>query len=640
MEERRRRAQGVPAGDPLFGPLVPGDSGEPSPSGGSVPGTDPTSAYGAGTTYGADPASRYGANSEPRTDPGLSLGPAGRGPGDDPALRTDPGLGGLGGLPGTSPFGAGPSSVGTSAFGAAPSSSGAPDFGGTSSSLPGASFGGDPTPPSGTNFGAGSGSPGGTGYGGAPANPSAPGSGFGVDPLASDRFGEPGTTNGTGFGEPGAGGGGSVYGPGSGSAFGGVGGGSAFESPRGRGGVFQDPEGASPFSRPSDPAAGQPFGQPFERAFEKPESRPFEQPRPQEARNPFETRRPASRPFADQPGGSPFEPPRAPGRPFEPPRAEADPFETGRTSGNPFEPSRPQGGAPEAPRAEERSFEAFSRQAGGAFGHTGDDKATENGGKSSRPPKETRRSEPDPAAGRSKGPLFVAGGVVLLIAAVVGGIMFLNNLDDPAPPAATPATGPTAQAPIVGAGTDKYGFAASRKTDPQPLTLNELFGHKTVSAHGRSYVMTVRRADKKCKDAVHGTGIQKSLTAAGCTQFLRASFRDKPGNLIGTVGIANLKNAAASKKAAKSGSGNDLADYVTPLPGKDTATKLLGGPGESFATAWPQGHYLVMLWFQYKDGHKPSKAEMKRLNRAALDITEATVFAALDTRALTGARTN
>ena len=45
----------------------------------------------------------------------------------------------------------------------------------------------------------------------------------------------------------------------------------------------------------------------------------------------------------------------------------------------------------------------------------------------------------------------------------------------------------------------------------------------------------------------------------------------------------------------------------------------------------------MLLWFQFKDGHKPSAAETKRLNRAASDIADKTVFPALDTRPLTGA---
>ncbi|MFG1876532.1 hypothetical protein ACGFIV_16990 [Sphaerisporangium sp. NPDC049003] len=389
--------------------------------------------------------------------------------------------------------------------------------------------------------------------------------------------------------------------------------------------------------------AGRTFGQdpaahggdrPFEArqaprsAFEpsSPPSRPFEATSPQG--RPFEATSPPSRAFeASSPQGRPFEATSPQGRPFEAAQSPDRAFEASR--GNPFDAGQqPQGGPFDGARS--RSFE-----------ERGDDRPSEAEAPPSRPPMERRRREPEePTGRRSRTPLFVAGGLVALIVATGAGIVILSGGEEPVSTAAPTNTNPPAEVPLVGSPADKYGYTASRKTDPQPLTLKELFGHKKVTARGRSYLMTVRRADKKCKDAVHGTGMQKALTAGQCTQFLRASFRDAAGKLIGTVGVGNLKTAASAKKAAKAGTGGELEDYVTPLPGKDSATKLLGSGDDSYATAWAQGHYLILLWFQYKDGHKPSKAELKALNRAAVDITEASVFSALDTRALTGGRSN
>ncbi|WP_248964975.1 hypothetical protein [Sphaerisporangium perillae] len=405
-----------------------------------------------------------------------------------------------------------------------------------------------------------------------------------------------------------------------------------FQTPRSHTGPFSSPGAqGDPFSAPgtqSDPfsATGSQSG-----SFQNAPPRPFETPAPRagSSENPW-----------TQPG--PSETTRAQTGSFEATRAQT------QTGG--FEATRAQAGSSEATRAQTQTggFEATRAQTGsseatraqtGPFERQGNERAREAERSLPRAPMETRRSEPDPGR-RSRGPLFLAGGVMAMIVAIAAVIVVMSRSDDPVSTASPSTTRPTVQAPLPGGVSDKYGFAASRKTDPQPLTLKELFGRKKVTAHGRSYQMTVRRADKKCKDAVHGTAMQKVLTAAGCTQLLRASFRDAPGKLIGTVGVANLRTAAAAKKAAKTGTGGELEDYITPLPGKDSVTKLLGSGGESFATAWPQGHYLILLWFQYKDGHKPSKTELKRLNRAATDITEASVFSALDTRALTGARSN
>ncbi|MDH2423825.1 hypothetical protein [Sphaerisporangium sp. TRM90804] len=295
---------------------------------------------------------------------------------------------------------------------------------------------------------------------------------------------------------------------------------------------------------------------------------------------------------------------------------------------------RPQAGAPETGAFEPRRAQAsaFAPREGAP---------EPRGGKTPPPPpKEKRRREPEDPGRRSRGPVILAGGVAALLVAVGAGIVWMSNADEPVSTATPSTTRPTGPVPMVGAPEGKHGFAASRKTDPQPLTLDEVFGRKKLSANGRSYTMTVRRADKKCKDAVQGAAIQKALESGACTQLLRASFRDVPGNLIGTVGVANLKTSAAAAKAAKVGNGGELEDYVKPLQGKDAVTKFLGSGDDSYAIAWSQGHYLVLLWFQYKDGHKPNKAELKRLNRAAVDITEVSVFSALDTRALTGARGN
>ncbi|MGW4643033.1 hypothetical protein ACWEN6_31255 [Sphaerisporangium sp. NPDC004334] len=423
--------------------------------------------------------------------------------------------------------------------------------------------------------------------------------------------------------------GGSFGGTQSGAAYGGTQGGRSSGEPRGgspetRAGSFESRGGSSETRAGSfEPRGG---------SFEPRES------------GPLSGRQARPRPFEDL-GRRPFEPPApAQNDPFTRAPSQTGPFSaTPSQSTSSFENTRAQTGAFESPRAQTGSFENRRAQTG-SFDRTRAQAEPSEAGSAGAvppPPKEARRSEPDLVPRTSRAPLFMIGGVLALVAVIVVGIAIMSGSDRPTGTAAPSPSGATAQAPVVGrVGGGKYGFAASRKSDPQPLTLGEVFGRKKVTTHGRSYLMTVRRLDKKCKDAVHGTEMQKVLTAGKCTQFLRASFRDAHGKLIGTVGVANLNTAAGAKKAAKTGTGGELEDYVSPLQGKDSSTKLLGSGGESYATAWPQGHYLVLLWFQYKDGHKPSKDELKRLNRAAMDITETTVFSALDTRALTGARSN
>ncbi|MBB4939621.1 hypothetical protein FHR32_003926 [Streptosporangium album] len=238
---------------------------------------------------------------------------------------------------------------------------------------------------------------------------------------------------------------------------------------------------------------------------------------------------------------------------------------------------------------------------------------------------------------RSRMPIFIAVGALGLLIAGGIGLAMLANSDTPAASRTASPPPRDSNAPVPNNPGDKFGFAASRSTDPYALKLNELFKHKKVALGGRRYEMTTRRSDKKCNDAVVGDKLQKALTAGKCTQLLRASFRDASGTIIGTVGVANLKTSAAASKVISAGAGKSREEYLKALPGKDKVTKFLG-TGEAFAGGWSHGHYAVMVWFQYKDGHLPKKSEVKKLNQAAFGATDATVTPALESRSLTGKR--
>lgn len=242
--------------------------------------------------------------------------------------------------------------------------------------------------------------------------------------------------------------------------------------------------------------------------------------------------------------------------------------------------------------------------------------------------------DPDAPVPFWRRPIVLAGAGLGLVVALFAGLWAAANSEGTlARP--TPSPIPTPSSIVPSGPPGKYGFAGTRATDKTPLKLSELFGSKKITKGTRSYVLTTRRSDKVCKNAISGTKIEKALKAGGCTQLLRASYKDAKGTIIGTVGVANLKTEALAKKVTSAGAGKERKDFLKPLPGKDAATKLLGD-GDAYAGGWVHGHYAVLLWFQFKDGHLPSKAELKRLYLAALDITDKTVFPALDTRSLTG----
>ncbi|MGW0478568.1 hypothetical protein [Nonomuraea sp. NPDC003214] len=233
---------------------------------------------------------------------------------------------------------------------------------------------------------------------------------------------------------------------------------------------------------------------------------------------------------------------------------------------------------------------------------------------------------------RSRGPLWAVVAGVAVLGLFGGGLAIMFNADDPATTAANSEQ--RTSAPLPSAPPGEFGYAASRSTDPDPLTVKELFRAKKFTVSGRAYQMTVTSKDKKCADGVLGDKMAKALKSGKCTQMMRASFRDKSGKVIGTVGVANLNTSKSAAKVAKAGG---TADYVKPLAGKDEITKFLGS-GSGGAKVWAHGHYAVLVWFQSKDGVKPDKKLSKQLFQAAEDITKQTVFQALDRRALTGMR--
>lgn len=234
---------------------------------------------------------------------------------------------------------------------------------------------------------------------------------------------------------------------------------------------------------------------------------------------------------------------------------------------------------------------------------------------------------------RSRAPLWAAIGGVLVLGLFGGGLAVMWNADAPTADQTTTARQTSAPLPSVPSG--KYGFAADRTTDPDSISVKEIFGtKKKFSVSGRGYEMTITSKDKKCTDGALGDKLQKALKAAKCTQFVRASFRDKDGEVIGTVGVGNLDTTTSAGKVAKAG---NTENYVKPLAGKDEVTKHLGaGSGGAKILTW--GHYAVLVWFQNKDGTKPDSKGSKRISQAIDDITKATVFKAMDHRSLTGSR--
>ncbi len=330
----------------------------------------------------------------------------------------------------------------------------------------------------------------------------------------------------------------------------------------------------------------------------------------------------AQRPYGDRPYDPVESPHAAP--------SYENPY--GNPYGNPLDQPENPGGEPSRARREE--IAEGSPYAGLRRDRTGQTGETAAVPPAAEPPRPETAWDPYAPAPLWRRPIVLGGALLAMIGALFLGLWVAARSEKPPPPRVHPT--PTTVVPETPKG--KYGYAGSRTTDKMPLTIKEIFGAKKFAKSGRSYVMTVRRKEKSCDDGVTGESIKKALKAGRCTQLIRASFAGAKGTIIGTVGVANLRTSAHAKKVTSAGGGGERKDYLKPLPGTDDATKQLGGAGEAYAGGWAYGHYAVLLWFQFKDGHKPTKAELKRLYQAASDITDKTVFPALEHRSLTGRR--
>jgi hypothetical protein len=220
-----------------------------------------------------------------------------------------------------------------------------------------------------------------------------------------------------------------------------------------------------------------------------------------------------------------------------------------------------------------------------------------------------RRSGPEsprpPGGSGGKRWLFVAAvGVAVVILGGGAGLMLTSGGGGPSTPTPTPTptaatTTPTPQPTENGRGQRLQ----TRATDPRPLTLNEVFKHRRFKGGGRTYTMTVRRADRACARGTHGTAFRKLLKRGGCSQVLRATFSN--GKLIGTIGVLNLRTQHGATVLQHASQPKDT--FVMPLPGAGTTRKI--GQGLSLTTAEVDGHYLIMSWIQYPNGKKIAQSD-------------------------------
>jgi hypothetical protein len=245
------------------------------------------------------------------------------------------------------------------------------------------------------------------------------------------------------------------------------------------------------------------------------------------------------------------------------------------------------------------------------------------------------RSGHRPSVRRAKSPgsakLAVAGAVAIVL--IGGAALYLGvqatakNPRTASPPRATPTVS-ASPTPSLG----PYGYIASRQDDPTPLTVAELYP-ASFTAGGAAYVRTRSSLSADCVDAVDGAGIQAAVSSAGCSQVARATYLATKTDMMGTIGVLNLKTARSASAAARAaGSGN----FIAQLPGRAAPTNKIG-QGAGIEEALAKGHYLILIWAELTSRRTPRKGTQSAgLDQFMTEVLDNTANVSLTNRMVNG----
>lgn len=244
-------------------------------------------------------------------------------------------------------------------------------------------------------------------------------------------------------------------------------------------------------------------------------------------------------------------------------------------------------------------------------------------------PGRTRRGR-HPASAK----LAVAGALVIVL--VAGTALYLaaraagQRPRNAAPPRATatvvaPSPSPT---PTLG----PYGYIGSRKGDPTPLTVGQLYP-KSFTAGTAQFTLTRARLSKDCVDAVNGANLQGAVSSGSCSQVARATYLASKTGMMGTIGVLNL---ATAKQAAKAARTAGAQNFIVQLPGRKAPTSKIGH-GSGLEEALAKGHYLILVWAELTTLKTPHKgAQRTGLAQFMTQLFGNTANASLTDRMISG----
>lgn len=221
---------------------------------------------------------------------------------------------------------------------------------------------------------------------------------------------------------------------------------------------------------------------------------------------------------------------------------------------------------------------------------------------------------------------------VLVLAGLVAGSYALARGSNPSPDASAPSSAKPSPSPSPSPTSSPVDIG-SRETDPEPLTVAEVFPHSTLDPDpGRNATYHVLKTDTvhtKCSQVAAGK-VGGVLTKYGCTQAVRATLSAPMSGYVVTAGICNLATAGGAQTAA---------DSITTL-GRNTQGNFTGfaAPGASKLATSPTvfalqsyGHYLLYVVIGRTDGKAPTGDTTSQ--QIVTDLVQTYLTGVIDARA-------
>ncbi|MBE3009464.1 hypothetical protein IL992_09665 [Microbispora sp. NEAU-D428] len=160
-----------------------------------------------------------------------------------------------------------------------------------------------------------------------------------------------------------------------------------------------------------------------------------------------------------------------------------------------------------------------------------------------------------------------------------------------------------------------------RKADSAPLTVQEVFGARTLTAGKVTLRRLAGRLDQACAGAVWGADLADALTEAGCSQAVRGLYATADGVYVAQYTLFNLADVAAAESLAKSLASLYRGAWVQPL---ESPRAKFGAYSEG--NAYVLGHYLGVAWIGRADGAEPGEKDDFIMLGLAVRETEKAVF--------------